>query len=113
MKLFTGAVEMAICGQADIVPIAMEQYGNTYYVNIGRNIDYATVPLEKKREKTDELREILCTLRWEIWEQAGVSKRANLPDNYGDTLLENIMSQSPSDYTVEDIARTRYQDAFE
>lgn len=113
MKLFTGAVEMAVRGQADIVPIAMEQYGNTYHVNIGRNIDYTRIPLEKKREKTDELRDILCTLRWEIWEQAGVSKRADLPDNYSNIFLENIMSQSPSDYTVEDITRTRYQDPFE
>ena len=91
MKLFTGAVEMAICGQADIVPIAMEQYGNTYYVNMGRNIDYATVPLEKKREKTDELRDILCTLRWEIWEQAGVSKRSDIPGNYGDIFFWKIL----------------------
>lgn len=39
MKLFTGAIEMTIRGQADNVLIAMEQYGNAYHVNIGRNID--------------------------------------------------------------------------
>lgn len=110
MKLFTGAVEMAIRGGADIVPVAMEQYGNIYHVNIGRNIDCSTVPLEKKREKSDELRDILCTLKWEIWEKAGVSKRADIPKNYSDLFLGNIMCQSPSDYTVEDIVRTRYQD---
>lgn len=110
MKLFTGTVEMAIRGQADIVPIAMEQYGNVYHVNIGKNIDYSMIPLEKKREKSDELRDILCTLRWEIWERAGITKRVDIPKNYKDIFLKNIMSQSPSDYTVEDIIRTRYQD---
>lgn len=110
MKLFTGAVEMAIRGQADIVPVAMEQYGNTYHVNIGKNIDYTKVPLDKKREKSDELRDILCTLRWEIWEKAGITKRVDIPENYGDIYLKNIMSQSPGDYTVEDIIRTRYRD---
>ena len=109
MKLFTGTVEMAIRGQADIVPIAMEQYGNTYHVNIGRNIDYSNVSLERKREKSDELRDILCTLRWEIWEKAGISRR---PDNYREIYLKNIMSQSPGDYTMEDIIRTRYQEGY-
>jgi len=112
MKLFTGAVEMAIRSKAEIVPIAMEQYDNTYYVNIGKNISYSEVPLEQKREKTDELRDILCTLKWEIWERMGVSKRTDIAENYGSTFLKNIMRKSPSDYTVEDIARIRYRDGF-
>lgn len=47
-------------------------------------------------------------IKWEIWEKIGVSKRTDIPKNYGDIFLENIMSQSTSDYTVEDIVRTRY-----
>lgn len=84
MKLFTGMVEMAIREQADIVPDTMEQYGNTYRVNIGRNIDYSKVLLEKKRETPDELWDILCTLRWEIREKAGITKRADIPGKYGE-----------------------------
>lgn len=85
MKLFTGMVEMAIRGEADVVPIAIEQYGNTYYVNIGKSIDCAKVSLDKKREKSDELRDILCTLRWEVWEKDGITKRADIPEKYGNS----------------------------
>lgn len=99
---------MAIRGKADIVPIAMEAYGDTWYVNIGRNIDWCDIPIEQKQEKSDELRDILCTLKWEIWEQAGISKRADIPENYSETFLKTFVNESTSDYTVEDIERTRY-----
>lgn len=30
---------MALKSGADIIPMTIEQYGNTFYVNIGENID--------------------------------------------------------------------------
>jgi 1-acyl-sn-glycerol-3-phosphate acyltransferase len=108
MKLYAGAVEMAIRGGADIIPVAMENEGNHYYVNIGENIDYSNVSLEEKREKSDELRDILSTLKWDIWEKQGVKRRKDIPEDYADTFLNNIMNQSPEDYTVDDIIRTRF-----
>lgn len=68
MKLFTGDVEMAIRGEAQIVPIAMENQGNTYYVNIGKNIDYANETLVRKENYQTNF-EILCAkqlvvIRW-------------------------------------------------
>jgi 1-acyl-sn-glycerol-3-phosphate acyltransferase len=110
MKLFTGAVEMAIRGGAEIIPIAMENYGNTYHVNIGRNIDYSAVRLEQKREKTDELRDIMSTLKWEIWEKQGLTRRRELPADYAGTFIDNIMNQTVDGYTVEEINRTRFHD---
>lgn len=110
MKLFTGAVEMAIRGEAQIVPIAMENQGNTYYVNIGKNIDYAYEDLERKRELSDQLRDIMCTLKWEIWEKEGIQKRASIPTEYEKIFIDDIMSQTVSGYTVEEIERTRYRD---
>lgn len=110
MNLYTGTVEMAIRSGAEIVPIAMENHGNTYYVNIGKNIDCSKVPLEKKREKTDELRDILGVLKWVLWESQGIQKRSDIPNWYADTFLNNIMSQTTPDYTVEEIIRTRFHD---
>lgn len=37
MKTFTGTVRLAQETGAEIVPIAMEQYGKTFYINIGEN----------------------------------------------------------------------------
>lgn len=110
MKLFTGTVEMAIRSGAQVVPIAMENQGNAYYVNIGKNIDYVHASLAQKRELSDELRDIMCTLKWEIWEKEGMQKRSSISIGYKDVFLHNIMSQTVSGYTVEEIKRTRYQD---
>lgn len=67
MPLYSGAAEMAIRSGAEIVPIAMEQYDKTYYVNIGKNINLTGYALSQKRQATEELRDVLCTLKWEIW----------------------------------------------
>jgi hypothetical protein len=88
----------------------MENYGNTYHVNIGRNIDYSAVRLEQKREKTDELRDIMSTLKWEIWEKQGLTRRRELPADYAGTFIDNIMNQTVDGYTVEEINRTRFHD---
>jgi 1-acyl-sn-glycerol-3-phosphate acyltransferase len=109
MNLFTGAVEMAIRSGAMIIPVAMENRNNKYYVNIGENIDYSNRSLEKKRELTDELRDVLCTLKWEIWENEGIHKRCNIPDGYSSIFLNNIMKQSTDEYTVDEIVRTRFR----
>lgn len=38
MPLYSGAAEMAIRTGAEIVPLAIERYGQNYTINIGRNI---------------------------------------------------------------------------
>ena len=110
MKLFSGVIEMAILGNAEIIPISMENYENTYYVNIGRNIDCTKMLLDRKREYTDELRDVMCTLKWEIWEKEGIGKRSDIDNGYSEIFLNNIMNQTSSGYTVEEIIRTRYKD---
>jgi 1-acyl-sn-glycerol-3-phosphate acyltransferase len=108
MNLFTGAVEIAIRSGAVIIPVAMENRNNKYYVNIGENIDYSNMSLDKKRELSDELRNVLCTLKWKIWENEGIHKRCDIPDGYSDIFLNNIMKQSTTEYTVDEIIRTRF-----
>lgn len=66
MKLFTGTVRIAGETGAEIIPIATEQYGDTFYFNIGRNYTVPSNYLEIAQDLTDELREKLATLKWEI-----------------------------------------------
>lgn len=113
MKLYTGTIEMAIRSGADIVPIAIEQYEKSFYINIGKNIslDKAT-NLNEKRRLSDDLRDILCTLKWEIWEQFPIVQRSSLPENMGQIFVEKIMSETANDYTVEEIERDRFHEKY-
>ena len=109
MKLYTGTIEMAIRSGADIVPIAIEQYEKSLYINIGKNISLdETSDLNKKRKLSDDLRDTLCTLKWEIWEQFPITKRSSLPENMGQIFVEKIMSETANDYTIEEIERDRF-----
>ncbi len=109
MKLYTGTIEMAIRSGADIVPIAIEQYEKSFYINIGKNISLdETSDLNKKRKLSDDLRDTLCTLKWEIWEQFPITKRSSLTENMGQIFVEKIMSETANDYTIEEIERDRF-----
>lgn len=108
MPLFPGTAEMAIRTGAEIIPIAIEQYGKHYYANIGAAISPAEYTLLQKQELTSQLRDKLCTLKWEIWERFPVTGRASLPEDAAAQFLAEIMSQSENGYTVEEIIRTRF-----
>lgn len=110
MKLYTGAVEAAIRTGAEIIPVAIEQYGNRYVVNIGRNVEYKNYDINDKKKLTDDLRDIMSTLKWEIWEQQGIYKRNDIPENWYDDFVKNIMKDSDKGYTLDEIERTRYKE---
>lgn len=109
MKLFRGAVDMALQAGAEIVPIAIEQYGKSFYVNIGRNIKYDSFQSDTQK-LTNELRDILATLKWEIWESFPTVERALFADDYRDTFIDNILSEGGYSYTMEMIENQRYHD---
>lgn len=108
MPLYSGTVEMAIRSGTEIVPIAIEQYNKSYYVNIGENINLEGYTIFQKREAANYLRDILCTLKWEIWEKYGRALRKDIPDGYIDTFLAEYEAQTDEAYTLEDVRNTRY-----
>lgn len=108
MPLYSGVIEMAIRTEAEIVPIAIEQYDKDYYVNIGENIKLEESSLSQKQEEVEKLRDVLCTLKWEIWEKYGRALRADFPDGYIKTFLAKYEEQIDEVYTLDDIHRTRY-----
>lgn len=108
-QLFTGTAEMAIRTGAEIVPIAIEQYGKQYYANVGEPIvSKGRWTVAEKQDLTDHLRDVLCTLKWEIWEQFAPVARESLSENAAAEYLDSIMCQSENGYTVEEIIRTRF-----
>lgn len=113
MKLFTGTAEMAIRAGADIVPVAIEQYGRDYVVNIGRNMDCSSFTLADKRVLTDKVRDELATLRWEIWSSKPTVQRVSIPADYREKYLQDIQQQMGENYSIDEIETTRFRDKAE
>lgn len=96
LPLFPGIIKMAHETGCDIVPVAIEQYGNDFIVNIGSNyrigIDsHEMIKDEEIEQKKEELRDILATLKWQIMETIPSVKRTDL-GTYEEE-LENFQSE--------------------
>ena len=108
MPLYSGAAEMAIRTGAEIVPLAIERYGQDYTINIGRNIPASNLTLEQKHQLTETLRDAITALKWEIWESQPQTKRAEIPPDYRLQELQELQEQMHGVYTMEDIEVTRF-----
>ena len=109
MNLYMGAAEMSIESGADIIPVAVERYGNIWYINIGENISSENKTLDMKREFTAELRDAMATLKWEIFEQYGHITRAEMSENASEQWSANIQRMcDDTKFPMEDVVRTIY-----
>ena len=109
--LFPGAVELAIeCG-ADIVPIALCRRDENYYAIVGRNISYKGHEADERCVLTDELRNTMATLKWEIIEQLPMIERDKVQSNDYEEFVNSVLALDASDYTwsVEDIITGMYR----
>lgn len=109
MRLFPGTVSLALNTGAEIIPIAIDQYGKDFYVNIGENIHY-------KHEDWDidilnsKLRDTLATLKYQIWEQQPTAVRSELHSNYRDIFVKKIFEDAGGKYTPQMVENERYHD---
>lgn len=103
LPLYWGIIDIAQKSNAIIVPVAIEQYGKKFKVNIGKNFDaqlFGSEDAERVRA-TEELRNILATLKWEIWETEPQLKRDELQSNMWDNYVNSRISEW--NFTVEHI----------
>lgn len=112
MKIFTGTVRMAMETGADIIPIGVEQYGNVFYFNIGKNYTIDKNTSKTPEELTSELRDKLATLKWEIMEQQPVLNRETIPDNYLQLFQSEIVERCNYGYgfSLEDAISESFHD---
>lgn len=113
MKLFTGTVEIALESGAEIIPIAIEQSNKTFFIAIGSNISYNCCNISYKKSLTLELRDILCTLIWEIWEQLEFLNRDEITEEFKTNYVKNIIDRCDLGYTEQDVIETRFKDKDE
>lgn len=102
--LYAGAVDLAITCGAEIVPIAIGQDGDRYYFILGENISYENCSYEDRFRLTNELRDRMATLKWEIIEQLPPIKRSDLSETVYDDFIKSVITMN-TEYTltVEDI----------
>lgn len=97
LPCYWGIVDIAKKGNAIIVPIAAEQYGKKFVINIGENFDMNLFDnsIEDKSLAIDTLRDILATLKWEIWENASRLKRKDVTGDEWDKYVSDRYSEWP------------------
>lgn len=103
-----GIIEVAIKANAAIVPVAIEQYGKEFYVNIGSIFDVNKYihkhPDEYalKTEAITDLRDEMATLKWQIWEDRPLCIRLDLSQDYFETFVNERLKEWHG-FTYEDI----------
>ena len=96
LPCYWGIVDIAKEGNAIIVPIAAEQYGKLFKIKIGKDFDmnlYGSGNAEKSRAIGD-LRDVISTLKWEIWETEKVNRK-EIPDDYWDKYVSDRFKEWP------------------
>ena len=106
MELFPGTAKMAMDTDTKIVPIAIEQYGKRFVINFGSEL--LPKNFQNYVELTQTLRDVLATLKWEIWEREPLQSRDRLPENYGELFIKEFEARIYPYDTLETIEQTRY-----
>lgn len=109
LPCYWGIVDIAKQGGAVIVPVAAEQYGKHFKVNIGENFDMNRYGdgVEEKARAIRDLRDVLATLKYEIWETVP-AKREELEADEWDNYVEARFREWPY-FNLEYIAGLIYQ----
>jgi len=97
LPCYWGIVDVAQAGNAIIVPIAVEQYGKHFKIRIGENFDMRTFgsDVTEKLNAINTLRDILATLKWEIWETEPQLKRCEIDNNEWNKYMDNRFREWP------------------
>ena len=97
LPCYWGIVDIAKQGNAIIIPVAADQYGKHFKINIGKNFDmnsYGDSPKEKSNAIND-LRDTLSTLKWEIWESEPLVKREDVAEKEWEDYIKKRLKEWP------------------
>ncbi len=108
--LYAGAVNLAITHNAEIVPIAICRDKDFYYFSIGENIKYSGETKDSVFQKTDELRDRMATLKWELIERLKMQKRRELSKTaLKDFVNDVIRLKAEYSLSVDDIRAEQFR----
>lgn len=112
MKLYPGVVKMAKETGAEIIPVAIEQNENEFFVSIGENINLDNTT-DNIKILNDNLRDTLASLKWNIWQQFPIQKRNEITKEYVKNYKQSIVDKCEYGYTLQDVYETMYKDSNE
>lgn len=97
LPCYWGIVDVAQKSNAIIIPVAVEQYGKRFKINIGKNFDMQQYGsnVEEKTRAISELRDILASLKWEIWESEPQLIRKELHGNEWEEYINARLAEWP------------------
>lgn len=97
LPCYWGIIEVAQKGDAVIVPVVAEQYGKHFIINIGSNLEMEKYGSDKATA-ISTLRDMLATLKWEIWESRPRQHREDIGSGEWDTytVLQIVCGSGPT-----------------
>ena len=105
MKIFPGTVRTAQETKVPIIPVAIEQEGKHFCVNIGERF-YVNGDIKSENER---LRDTMATLQWNNWEHLSKLQREEISDNYYENFVQSKLAEWPK-YNMEIIKKRIYKD---
>jgi 1-acyl-sn-glycerol-3-phosphate acyltransferase len=108
MKIFPGAIRAAQASNVPIVPVAIEQYGTHFRINMGEKMWIQG----NKQEELTRLRDQMATLQWMNWEYQGAYKRCDIADDYYKNFVANKLAEW-SKYNMDIINGRIYRDKLD
>lgn len=90
MKIFSGAIQAAKECNVPIIPIAIEQRGKHFLLNVGEELDFSNT---EESVAVQMLRDTLATLKWEIWEYLPQERRADIPNGYYEKFVQERLAE--------------------
>ena len=106
MKIFPGAVQAAKECNVPIIPIAIEQLGKQFLLNVGNELDFSDA---EEDVAVQMLRDTLATLKWDIWEYLPREKRTEIPDGYHEKFVQERLAECAG-FTKELVEGRMYRD---
>lgn len=109
-----GIIKAAIRANAIILPLAIEQYGRKFIVNMGQEIDYCNIGSELENDMDfkimaiNELRDVFATLKWEIWGSQPMARRMEIAPCFWDRHVEEILNHWQH-YALEEVLACVYK----
>lgn len=109
LKLFPGCVQATKECLVPIVPIAIEQVDKHFIINVGEELSFNDM---QENEAIHKLRNVLATLKWQIWEQLPHIKRSELSLDYYKKFLEERIAEF-NGYSIDIINQRMYKDKLD
>ena len=107
-----GIIDTAKETNAPILPVILEYEKKECYVNIGSLIDINL--FQSKKDAYIYLRDIMATLRWNLWELFGTFNKDEINQMYFDKLIERIKSEyKPMNFEEEAKLAFKDYDSFD